>query len=770
MTLNFLKISMRRFWQEKNLNLLLILCFSIGLICFGMTNYYLEFIRSQYVYYPNSSKMANIYSVNKKTRKTYSEYMGRSINNLFLYNPLKYAKIAYSERRKKEDVTFFFEDKEVSYLLNSLCVTKDFLDVYSLDFIYGDLQEYADVGVVLSESYSKKVYGKSNPVGNSLFVLSNENGKLLKKNYVIAGVVKDLPKGLDEYADLYIIMEDKFVEDKLYHGKITLLFDEILKEISIDSNLLDEKYEWADNGLKVEYLHQIYDELSDILLFISLLSSLILFLVFFNFVKNFIQVFYTRTRELGIRMVFGSNLFGLYLLLLVDIFLFLFMALITTIALTEMLLPVYYMYLPDSVALDETIHVDIWGLFGAYIKIVLCLFAVSMVVAFGVVYRIKNRILIESIKMGRSGKIVKFLLLLQLIVSTFFVGSSLGLYLFSNNSKVTINRTLSNEESEHIFHLILDNVRFMGVEEELLSSVKEIDFVEDIALAGSESTHPIVLNDTISFSGIVKKVDRNYFSYFNLPIEGNLPVYENEIVVSKFLNDELDKLGTRTVIIDNVYYTVVGVYDQLPFKPMSQNLLWKGEKYRYNVISLSGCSMKDFYVKAQEGKKEYVSGEIEKLIRTKLPNTIPFHFKTFREELYLTIESTKAIADLFLLFAFMSIIIVVLSVYTTITKDINSMEKEIAIRKMNGASSLDITILLGGIYLALYIVALVIALPLVYKFLSYNVRTDLDYGLIRNSVFWFSTSFLVGLIIFLSIAWKIYKISSMRIVSMLRYE
>lgn len=771
MILNFLKISIRRFGQEKNLNLLLILCFSIGLICFGMTNYYLElFVRDQYVHYSNSSKMAKVYGINKKTKKTYSEYLGRSINNLFLYNPLKCDKITYSEKCKKEDVIFFYEDKEISYLVNSLRVTKDFPYVYSLDFIYGDLREYIVGGALLSESYSKKVYGKSNPVGNSLFVLSNENGILLKKNYVITGVVKDLPKGLDEYADLYIFKEDKFVDDKLYHGKITLLFDEILTETSIDSNLLDEKYEWDDNGLTVVTLHQAYDELSDIMLFISLLSSLVLFLVFFNFVKNFIQVFYTRTRELGIRMVFGSNLFGLYLLLLVDIFLFLFVALITTMVLTELLLPVYYIYLPDSVALEEAIQVDGWVLFRIYIKVILYLFAVSMIVAFGVVYRIRRRILTESVKVGRSGKMVKFLLVLQLIVSTFFVGSSLGLYLFSNNSKVTINRTLSNDESEHIFHLVLDNIRFMGFEEEILSSVKEIDFVTDIMLTGSESTYPIVLNDTTSFSGIVKKVDRNYFSFFNLAVEGRFPVYENEIVVSKYLNYELDKLGVRSVVINNVYYTVVGVYEQLPFKPLSNNLLWKGAKYRYNAILLSECSAKDFYVKAQNGKKDDVSSEIGKLIRAKLPDTISFHFKTFREELLLTIEAAKAVADLFLLFAFMSIIIVVLSLYTTITKDINSMKKEIAIRKINGASSFDIAILLSAIYWGMYVIALVIAMPLVYKFLSYNMLTDLDYSLIRNSLFWFSIALFVGIIIFLSTAWKIYKISNMRIVSMLRYE
>lgn len=47
MLFNFFKISIRRFWKEKKLNLLLILCFSIGLICFGMTNYYLEFETGQ---------------------------------------------------------------------------------------------------------------------------------------------------------------------------------------------------------------------------------------------------------------------------------------------------------------------------------------------------------------------------------------------------------------------------------------------------------------------------------------------------------------------------------------------------------------------------------------------------------------------------------------------------------------------------------------------------------------------------------------------------
>ena len=68
--------------------------------------------------------------------------------------------------------------------------------------------------------------------------------------------------------------------------------------------------------------------------------------------------------------------------------------------------------------------------------------------------------------------------------------------------------------------------------------------------------------------------------------------------------------------------------------------------------------------------------------------------------------------DISLLLAIISILLVVLSVYSAISMDTVSRQKEVAIRKINGATPKVIAFMFGRVYIIQFILAYMITYPL----------------------------------------------------------
>ena len=108
--------------------------------------------------------------------------------------------------------------------------------------------------------------------------------------------------------------------------------------------------------------------------------------------------------------------------------------------------------------------------------------------------------------------------------------------------------------------------------------------------------------------------------------------------------------------------------------------------------------------------------------------------------------------DIFSFLAIVSIIITLLGVYSSITLDTERRQKEVAIRKVNGAGIRSIIWLFARLYLILLMVTAAITFPLIYVVLElwkqmYTVFFN-DGILYRGSIFWGVTLLTVITIIF----------------------
>ena len=110
---------------------------------------------------------------------------------------------------------------------------------------------------------------------------------------------------------------------------------------------------------------------------------------------------------------------------------------------------------------------------------------------------------------------------------------------------------------------------------------------------------------------------------------------------------------------------------------------------------------------------------------------------------------------LLLIFGIICLIVTLAGVYSTISNDTEKRKKEVTIRKINGASYLQIAMIFCQLYLWFIAIAALTAFPLIWivanNFLSdYTVRFN-----INNPLFWISILALIFLFVFLTMFIKI---------------
>ena len=125
-----------------------------------------------------------------------------------------------------------------------------------------------------------------------------------------------------------------------------------------------------------------------------------------------------------------------------------------------------------------------------------------------------------------------------------------------------------------------------------------------------------------------------------------------------------------------------------------------------------------------------------------------------------------------MLLAVISLIITVLGIYSAITLDTYSRQKEVAIRKINGAGPRVIALLFGKLYIRLLVIAAIPSLTIVYLFLRMLIskKVVISAEWLNNPVLWLSIIFLTTTIVFITVAYRIWLISRLNPAEVIKSE
>ena len=125
-----------------------------------------------------------------------------------------------------------------------------------------------------------------------------------------------------------------------------------------------------------------------------------------------------------------------------------------------------------------------------------------------------------------------------------------------------------------------------------------------------------------------------------------------------------------------------------------------------------------YYVKCHPGKTEEVRAWIEQKLRETLPSSVEPKISTLQGDIveYQSLENN--LKGIILFFSIVCLIITLLGVYSAITLDTERRQKEVAIRKVNGAGLKEIIALFARLYIWLLGISAIFAFPIVFVILQ----------------------------------------------------
>lgn len=274
---------------------------------------------------------------------------------------------------------------------------------------------------------------------------------------------------------------------------------------------------------------------------------------------------------------------------------------------------------------------------------------------------------------------------------------------------------LSDGEQERIVVLPLKTQYLENNIQPILTEVRKMPEVEDII--SYCISNPINFHVYTEYERKDKSIARivmssgspRYFRFFHIPMQGKVVPDDasGEVYVSEAFKRLLDADGNAgTVRLDNKDYRIAGIYKAL-FNEMED------PKYTGSVF-MPSTDAQLYYIKVTEATDlPAFLKRLDDLCREFVPSTLPIDLMMLDEsDEGLNIIKTMRVAMSVL--AVVSLLLVVLSIFSAISMDTVARLKEVAIRKINGATPRNIAWMFGKVYILLFAFTFLLVYPLLF--------------------------------------------------------
>jgi ABC-type lipoprotein release transport system permease subunit len=127
-------------------------------------------------------------------------------------------------------------------------------------------------------------------------------------------------------------------------------------------------------------------------------------------------------------------------------------------------------------------------------------------------------------------------------------------------------------------------------------------------------------------------------------------------------------------------------------------------------------------VSTEEAKKAFTEA-----CHKYIPTTFDIKINSFKDIIYESEKGNRFLLHACYLLTFISLLVVVLSIYSSISLDATTRQKEISLRKINGAHRKDIFKHFVSPYIITYTVTFIIIYPQLAEFISWQVDNAHNY-------------------------------------------
>ena len=694
-------------------------------------------------------------------------------------------------RVKKGNETETFQVNDIIY------ADSTFFDIFSFSVIQGDAKTSLTEpnSIVLTESTANKIFGNRNPVGQTIeFIGTNENPRL---KYTVSAIIKDVPAnssikfngivsfstlksikpgGVDvdeDYGnwtyDTYILKKSNSSVDQLTKKTNEIWLNDVLKRSDIRPDSESAK-EFISGFVPLKEVSFFKNNKARFIYLILSVGIFIIVLALINFVNLSIAKASTRTKEIAIKKVHGSSRYDLIKQFLGETLVLTFTGTSIALVIVDFLMPLFNEITGISVTF-KLLQNPTWILLlisGSFLTgIVAGIYPALYISSFKPVAILKN----EKSSGNINKTIIQILIVFQfvisiiLIISTIIIASQVR-YMrtknvgFDNKHIIICHLTKNIRNKYEVFKQgLLENPDIINVATSSgigLAEKFHISFTEEIN--GAEKSFRAMACDPDFIKTIGLKIIEGRDFSWDLETDKSKTVILNETAVKYFAIDPA--LGFE-LNINNSKALVIGVikdYHNESFQnKISPQVLWYVPGWNSSLsirISSNNISETIQYIKNQWNE---------------LSPDIPFEFQ-FLDEKYDTLYKEEDKFNLLIgYFSIIAILIACLGLFGLVSFSAERRNKEIGIRKINGAKISEILLLLDRELVIRVTIAYIIAVPIawytMHKWLmSFAYKTEISWWI-------FALAGIIALgIALLTVSWLSWRTATRNPVNALKYE
>lgn len=777
---HYLKVAFRNLIKYKTQSLVSIIGLAVGFTCFALSALW---IRYEMTYDNFHEGAERIYLV----RAHYANEPGTS-----KFTPYPLMKYLQDKMPEIEAVTAFtahhvkfrMEDTEQEIgMIAADSVFMNFFDIQLLkgtvNFLKCDGQEVAITKEFAKRLFSKKedALGKEVEVGRRVCKIGAiVSGWSNHSNipYNILTPARHSPRWGSSNEQLFIRVRERTDIDAFRTKMSTVCINDIEKESELSDLLITRmsalRYsDYVDKADVVISFSYIF--------YFSLAGGLVIICSLFNYLTLFISRLCMRNREMALRKVNGASNKALSVQFAIELLLLLCIALIGGLLLVEMSM---------SQFLNFT-QIETSSYYGEILVYLLAVIILSFLFALMPLSYFRRRTLQETIKGGvataRPYLFRRIGIIVQLIVSLVFIFCTVVIMkqlCFLKNTDLGMER-----------HRVANVALWNGDINQWVEKIKALPMVTETlppVYFPIIPVGPMMYVEITNWDGLPKVTEKTllvgimpakeeFFKFYDLKLlEGEFiseKSLQNEVVVDESTclkfgwKHALGKtFGNNINGRQDIAYKVVGVVKNFSYRsPTSKPGLIAFQRPEAQEYLLNRASI---LFKFKEGTWNECREAIEKLHKEEFPNAYLRLFSE-EEEYGKYLRSEDALMKLLSFVSLVCVLISVFGIFSLVTLSCEQRQKEIAIRKVNGAQIRHILQMFFREYFLLLIIAAVIAFPMGYVVMRQWIETYVRQTAINGWVY-VGIFAVMAIIILFCIIWRIWKAARQNPAEVLKSE
>ncbi len=670
----------------------------------------------------------------------------------------------------------------------------EFLQVFSLPFILGNsnfaLKE--QYSIIISETIWEKYFGRENPLGKVISINGN-------KDYTITGVFKNLPqnshfkfnfmcdlqispKNMENWGVMnnytYILVKPHTVNpEQLIKERITAIIDKYR------GRELREKYKMTYFLQPLTSIHLHSDlrneiepnrDITTVYIFF-LIALFILVIACLNYINLATARFANRSKEIGLRKVLGATPRQLVVQFLGESFLLTLVSLPLAALLAELLLPTFNSVAGKMLSFHYFTNLYLWlGFLGILVVVG---FGSGLVPAFFLSRFNPTTVMAKVSQKGRFLPILrKVLVVFQFSISIAFIICSI--FMASQLYFMRTTRIGLNKENVVVVHFNY-NEQARSKYETIKSEFSKIAEVKSVCASdffpGKIEWDNNYWHDGVSsneyLSIFCTPVDTEFFQTFEIKVvEGrgfsrDFPADENSAFV---LNQAaLRSFGWQSAVGKNFNVSnwkkgrVVGVVEDINFDSLHQEVspmvyYIDPSAFEYIAVRISPRNIPQTLSSLKQRWEELVPGQV-------------FTY-SFLDDDFASLYQTEAkLAKIFMVATILSIFIACLGLFGLASFTSEQRTKEIAIRKILGATVSSVMLLLSCDFVRWVLLGNIIAWPVAWYAMKQWLQ-NFAYRISLSPWIFFAAGLVVLIISLLTVGYKAYKAAVLNPADALKYE